>query len=79
MRKKLKLITSNQFHWSQHPVKNELIYTITSSEDSIIAGGQFLSAANIDKISGNLQWKHRGKAFRTSELVIDSSTIKTGG
>ena len=79
MPKNSKIITSNQFLWSQNPIANQLIYTITTAEDSIIAGGQFLSAAKVDKDSGELLWSHPGTAFRTTEIISDSSGIKTGG
>ena len=79
MAKNSKIITQSEFHWSQHPVKNQLIYTITTEQDSIIAGGQSLSAAKIDKDSGKLIWSNPGSAFRTTEIISDSSSIKTGG
>ena len=79
MTKSSKIITSDQFSWSQHPIANQLIYTITTANDSIVAGGQFLSAAKIDTSSGELLWSHPGTAFRTTEIIHDSSSIKTGG
>ena len=79
MAKSSKTITSDQFSWSQHPIANQLIYTITTADDSIVAGGQFLSAAKIDTGSGELLWSHPGTAFRTTEIIHDSASIKTGG
>ena len=60
MAKNSKIITQPEFYWSQHPIKNQLIYTITTEQDSIIAGGQSLSAAKIDKDSGKLIWSNPG-------------------
>tara|TARA_B100000674_G_C37867162_1_gene927679 strand:- start:979 stop:1317 length:339 start_codon:yes stop_codon:yes gene_type:complete len=79
MKKESNYIKQDEFIWTQQPTNNQLVYTIIKEEDAIIAGGQSLSAAKIDKNSGKLIWKHPGTAFRTTEIISDASIIKTGG
>ena len=72
-------ITSDDFTWSQDLGINQHIYTIKSQSDHIIAGGQSLSAAKINQKDGAIVWKQSSNSFRTTEVILQDKTVKTGG
>ena len=69
-------MTSSDFIWSQDL---GFIYVIESLGNQIIAGGQFLSAAKIEKEDGSVLWQQPGAAFKTTEIIINNTAIKIGG